>query len=168
VGFLSRRAAGLAQGNRAAPPSGPAPPPGEPNPPAEPTPPAAAPSLVEPLAEVAELDPLSALSLPELAELMLHSTFQERQPQDDAEFLTRDEIIARLGDLDRDLDLDLDLEDSPYPELPFDEALAALHICGLLIAAETREGDTGYHLTRAGRVALDAGSVAVTVSRRFG
>ncbi len=99
---------------------------------------------------------------------MLHSTFQERQPQDDAEFLTRDEIIARLGDRDRDLDLDLEPEDSPYPELPFDEALAALHICGLLIAAETREGDTGYHLTRAGRVALDAGSVAVTVSRRFG
>jgi hypothetical protein len=166
VGFLSRRAAGLAQGNRAAPPSGPALPPAGPNPPAEPAPPAAAPSLVEPPAEVAELDPLSALSLPELAELMLHTAFQERQPQDDAEFLTRDEIIARLGD--RDLDLDLEPEDSPYPELPFDEALAVLHVCGLLIAAGTREGDTGYHLTRAGRVALDAGSVAVTVSRRFG
>jgi hypothetical protein len=103
---------------------------------------------------------------------MLHTRFQERQPQDDAEFLTRDEIIARLGDRDRDRDrdrdLDLEPEDSPYPELPFDEALAALHICGLLVAAGTREGDTGYHLTRAGRVALDAGSVAVTVSRRFG
>ena len=106
-------------------------------------------------------EPLSALPLSELAEVMLHSAFQLRQPQDDTEFLTRAEIVAELA-------RDEEPAASAYPELPFDEALAALHICGLLIGAPTPLGELGYHLTRAGRVALDAGSVAVTVARRFG
>jgi len=117
--------------------------------------------VAEPVVEVAELDPLSALPLPELAEVVLHSAFQMRQPQDDTEFLTRAEIVAELA-------REEEPAASAYPELPFDEALAALHICGLLITAPTPLGELGYHLTRAGRVALDAGSVAVTVARRFG
>ncbi len=139
-------------------------PPAEPQPDAAVAPPWPPDAVTQPPPEphpVVELDPLSALPLPELAELVLHSAFQLRQPQDDTEFLTRAEIVAELA-------RDQEPAASAYPELPFDEALAALQICGLLISAPTPLGELGYHLTRAGRVALDAGSVAVTVARRFG
>ncbi|HWK17246.1 MAG TPA: hypothetical protein VNR66_07315 [Solirubrobacteraceae bacterium] len=126
--------------------------------PVSPPPPAPLPA---PVVGVVELDPLSALPLPELAEVVLHSAFQLCQPLQDSEFLTRAEIVGELA-------REEERAGSAYPELPFDEALAALHICGLLITAPTPLGELGYHLTRAGRVALDAGSVAVTVARRFG